>query len=189
MKVLLLSGYRTSENQEDPLGVGRTPTGERLLDRQIHLLSQLGMEVICVLAGHSADEQLRLCPRIANTELVFDSNETTTLATNAKSGLAAAPGESCFIMPIEISIPPGDLWRALKQEGFKFKNTEACHVLQAINDGGSPWHYGFPLFVTPFGNRQIRELNQFVSLTDPRLLFHKVVFDTETDLAPIAKAS
>ena len=189
MKAILLGGYRNSEHSEDPLGIQRVEGGQRQLDAQIHALSQLGMEVVCVLSGQHADEQLRLCPRIANTELVFDTNDHVNLASNLKAGLAATDGESCFVIPVEISPAPVPIWRALREDlrhiGFHTEHS----VLQAVDTRGAPWHFGFPLLVTRKGNELIRGLSSFQSLLDPRLNYRQVIYSPEAELAPKAEAA
>lgn len=188
MKAILLSGYRTSENNEEALGIGRDQSGQRTIDRHIHQLSQLGFEVVCVLSGAHADEQLRLCPRIANTELVFDTSDHVGLASNAKAGLGATDGEGCFIIPVEVTPPSGELWRFINQEWRRLGFQVESSVLQAVDPEGAPWHFGFPLLVTRKGNQLIREMTNFRSLTDPRLNYHHLVYQTEGILAPQSKA-
>lgn len=187
MKTVLLSGYRNSDFSETCLGVERDPTGQRLLDRQIHQLSQLGFEIVTVVAGDQADEQLRLCPRIANTELVFDTSDSVSLASNLKAGLNATDGEACFAIPVEVTPPPADLWRFLNQELRRIGFHNVGPVLQAVDAQGAPWHFGFPLLITRKGNQLIRELTNFRSLTDPRLPFDQAVYTGHGTLAPHLK--
>lgn len=187
MKVLLLAGYRNIVDEE-PLGLNRDPNGQRILDSRIRELSQLGFEVICVLAGSGADEQLRLCPRIANTELVFDTSDQLSLASNLKTGLAAAENEGCFVLPVEVAPPPADLWRMLRQELGRMGFHTESPILQAIDAQGAPWHLGFPLLITLAGNKQICKLSNFVSLVDPRLPYYQVVFEPQPEVAQQAKA-
>lgn len=175
MKILLLAGYRTSENSEEPLGIQRDESGQRLLDARIRQLSQLGLEVITVLAGIHADEQLRLCPRIANTELAFDTSDHICLATNLKAGLAATELEGCYVLPVEIPPPPAEVWRFLRQEWGRIGFHTETYILQATDAQGAPWHFGFPLLITAAGNKHIRKLNDFRSLMDTRLTYHQLV--------------
>ncbi len=188
MKVLLLSGYRTSENIEDALGVGREADGQRILDNRIQELSRLGFEIITVLAGHQADEQLRLCPRIANSEMVFDTSDHVNLASNLKAGLAATESEGCFVLPVEVPMPAPELWRFLNQEwGRQGFHTET-QVFQAVDAQGAPWHFGFPLLITKAGNQLIRKLSGFHSLLDSRLGYAQLVYLPQSEVAPEPKA-
>lgn len=190
MKTILLAGYRTSENSEAPLGLEReTGSGQRMLDARIHQLSQLGFEIITVLSGAQADEQLRLCPRIANTELVFDTSDHIGLASNVKQGLlAVGEAEGCYVLPVEIPPAPADLWRALRTEWGRIGFTTEIPLFQAVDGQGAPWHFGFPLLITHTGNQLIRGLNDFRGLTDPRLLYTHVVYDPQSAVAPGPKA-
>ncbi len=188
MKVLLLCGYRTSENSEDALGLAREADGQRALDNRIQELSRLGFEVITVLAGAQADEQLRLCPRIANTEMVFDTSDHVNLASNLKAGLAATDSEGCFVLPVEVPMPAPELWRFLNQEwGRQGFHTET-QVFQAVDAQGAPWHFGFPLLLTKAGNHHVRKLTGFLSLVDPRLSYSQLVYLPQSEVAPEGKA-
>jgi CTP:molybdopterin cytidylyltransferase MocA len=189
VKAILLSGYRASEFNEEPLGLNRGADGTRLLDAQIHQLSQLGLEVVCVVAGEAADQQLRVCPRIANTELAYDTSEQVSLASNVKAGLTASDGEACFIIPVEVIPPSGDQWRFLLQEWRRLGAAFDASVLQAVDPQGAPWHFGFPLLITRKGNQLIQKLSGFHSLTDPRLIYHHVAYQGESILAPPSKAA
>jgi hypothetical protein len=171
MKAILLSGYRSSEFNDPALGTDLLPTGERRLDNQIQQLQALGFEVICVVSGPDAEEQLRHCARIADTELVFDTNDNVSLASNLKAGLAATNGEGCFVIPVEIAAPPADVWRFLNQEWRRIGFTVDAPVIQATDAQGAPWHSGFPLIITRRGNELIRKMTSFHSLTDPRLSY------------------
>ena len=188
MKTLLLCGYRRSENGESILGLERDESHQRLLDRQIHDLSKLGFEVITVLSGDHADEQLRVCPRVANTELVFDTTPGPTLATNLRAGLAATDDEGCFVLPVEIPAPPADLWRFLVQEWHRQGFNAPVTLIQAADTEGAPWHFGFPLLITRTGNRELRKLQNLLSLSDPRLSYLHPVFQLEATLATGHKA-
>lgn len=188
MKVLLLCGYRTSENREDALGLAREANGQRTIENRIQELSRLGFEVITVLAGAHADEQLRLCPRIANTELAFDTSDQVDLASNLKAGLAATDGEGCFVLPVEVPLPGPELWRFLNQEWGRQGFHTPTQVYQAIHPEGAPWHFGFPLLITRSGNGHIRQLTNFRSLLDPRLRYTQLVYLHQSEVAPESKA-
>lgn len=190
MKVILLSGYRLRDEEEEALGLAHTPDGNgRLLDVQIRQLTQMGLEVVCVVSGQDADRQLSLCPRIANTELVYDSGDQVSLASNLKAGLAAAEGFGCFALPVEILAPPADLWRFLNHEWRRLGNAFDSSVLQAVNTQGAPWHFGFPLVITRKGNELIGKLTDFHSLTDARLTYHHVLYPSESTLALPSKGA
>ncbi len=183
MKVILLSGYRFKEGSEEALGLDRNAEGSRLLDVQIRELTQLGLEVVCVVSGQDADRQLSLCPRIANTELVYDSGSQVSLASNLKAGLTACEDLGCFALPVEIPAPPPELWRFLNHEWRRLGNAFDASVLQAVNSQGAPWHFGFPLVITRKGNEAISKLTDFHSLTDVRLNYHHVLYPTDSALA------
>lgn len=188
MKTLLLCGYRSSDNNEDILGIQRDENHQRLLDLQIQQLSNLGFEVITVLSGEHADEQLRVCPRIANTELVFDTSDSPTLASNLRAGLGATDDEGCFVLPVEIKPPSADVWRFLIQEWHKQGFNAPISILQAATVEGAPWHFGFPLLITRTGNRELRKLQNLLSLSDSRLSYLHPVFQLEATLATGPKA-
>lgn len=189
MKAILLSGYRASDFNEEPLGLTRAQGGATLMDTQIQQLIQLGLEVICVVSGQDAEQQLRVCPRIADTDLVFDTNDQVSLASNLKSGLAATGEEGCFALPVEITPPPAEVWRFLKHEWARLGFAFEAPVLQAVDAQGAPWHFGFPLLITKTGNKMIRGLTSFHSLTDSRLNYHHLPYQAESILAPQSKAA
>ena len=172
MKVLLLCGYRISDHEQIPLGLERTSSGECLIDRRIDELQAQGFEVICVLAGHSSEQVLRESRRLADVELVFDTNaEQASLASNLQAGLAATAGEGCFALPLEVPCPPPEAWASLRErwrrEGF---HTDIS-VFQLVAPLGAPWHFGFPLLISRKGNARIRASHGFVSLVDTRLKY------------------
>lgn len=172
MKVLLLSGYRET-NKDQALGLeGEKP----LLENQIQSLKAMGFEVVTVVSGPAADEQLRKCPAIADGDLIFDKTEQVSLASNLRSALDATEGESCFILPVEIPAPDRKIWQSLTQElrnqGFQTK----AAFLQAITPEGAPCHFGFPLLLTRNGQDQIREIDNLHTLNDARLEYHHLVF-------------
>ncbi len=177
MKVLLLCGYRSSSQIDEVPGLARDPSGQYLIDGHIQKLTRLGFEVVCVVAGPSADLQLRRCPRIANAELVFDTTDTPNVASNIKAGLEATEGEGCFAIPVEIPPPDLEVWHFLRenwrQRGF---HHPAC-VFQVVDSQGAPHHFGFPLLITRAGNKLIRETADFRSLADPRLDYHRLIWD------------
>lgn len=163
MKTLLLCGYRPVEENER--GVAET------IDRRIEQLKAFSSEVICVLAGPYADDLLRACPRISNVELVFDTHENANLTTNLRAGLAAIEGEACFVLPWEINPGRAETWGHLKTEFAKVGFATTHSILQAVDNQGAPFHYGFPLLVTRSGNDLLQELTDLRSLTDARLSY------------------
>ena len=149
----------------------------------------MGLEIVTVLSGAHADEQLRLCPRIANTELAFDTSDHICLASNVRQGLEAiSDAEGCYILPVEIPPPQADIWRFLRQEWGRIGFHTESPLFQAIDAQGAPWHFGFPLLMTTAGNQQIRKLPDFRSLRDPRLPYNQLVFDAESEVARLQKA-
>jgi hypothetical protein len=153
-------------------------------------LRELDTDPICVLSGAGADEQLRRCRSIAEVELVYDTNgPEVSLLTNIKAGLAAAEGEACFVLPVEIPCPSqADYWRVLK-EGWRQGGLHSqIALVQLLTAQGAPWHYGFPLLVTRFGNEEIRRLEGVKSLLDTRLKYLHLRPLAAATLAPAAKA-
>lgn len=159
MSVLLLCGYRKREEGEKALF-------HAVIDSRIRQLKWLGYNVICVLSGEYADDQLRYCPKIADCELVFDTQDEPNLATNLKAGLAGTDGAGCFMLPVEIPVPPREDWEAIR-EGWRTKG----FLTETNIYKGVASHYGFPLLVTRKGNSAIREMKGFRSLTDERLKY------------------
>lgn len=179
MKTLLLCGYRSSD--AIPLGLERDASGKTLIDRRIHELQALGFEVVCVLAGHSADVILRETNTLVEAELVFDTHsEDANLATNLKAALAATEGEGCFVLPLEVPCPPRPVWDYMRNEWRRLGFQTGISTFQYQ---GAPWH--FPLLVTRSGNKLIQGLTGFTSLSDTRLNYQFLLFSR---LAPEAKA-
>lgn len=179
MKVILLCGYRTNDNSEEALGLDRDEDGVTLIDRRIQQLCGLGLEVICVLSGHSAEKQLRHCTRIANVELAYDDESENCLASNIRAGLGAVEDDGCFVLPVEIPIPPAKVWQDLKEEWRKVRFDTDYAVLQPSEREGAPCQFGFPLLITRSGNQVLRDTPQIRSLVDARLKYLR--------LAPLAK--
>lgn len=174
MKTLLLCGYHESTEQ-NILGLNRDDSERTLIDRRIQEIKRLGFEIICVFGGKYADEQLRQTMHVADTELVYDTSDTISLASNIKAGLAATDGESCYVIPVEIQPPPLEYWHGLYKElrnkGFLWP----VSMLQGADIQGAPSHYGFPLLITRKGSQTIRDLSGFHSLLDSRLTYQHVV--------------
>lgn len=172
MKTLLLCGYRKSELGEPTLGLERGEDGVTLLERRIRQLKSLRHDIIVVLAGNEADEILRQCPSIADTELAYDTNDTeSTLTTNLKAGLAAGAGHSCYVLPVEIPVPEYPTWNFLR-EGFRRYALQAkVTIVQTLDSQGAPLHFGFPLLITRFGNSEIRATPELKTLADTRLKY------------------
>lgn len=159
MSVVLLCGYREREADEKALFYS-------VLDNRIRDLKRMGFDVVCVLSGAYADEQLRHCPRISECDLVFDTQEFPNLATNMKAGLAGTDGSGCFVLPVEIPVPKAEEWEALR-EGWRVRGflTETSIYKAAASQ------FGFPLLVTRKGNTTIREMTGFRTLLDERLRY------------------
>lgn len=177
MKVLLLCGYRVSESSEPTLGVD-------LIDKRILQLRRLGLEVICVLAGQSADDQLRICRRIADCELAFDTSDVPNVASNVKAGLAAVDGVGCVVLPVEVPVPDESFWHQLREKWRTIGFHTPHSILQMVDSQGAPCHHGFPLLITRKGNALIRELPEFKSLLDTRLNYLHVMHSVDSTLAP-----
>lgn len=189
MKTILLCGYRIHESPELAIGLERDADGLTTIDRRIQELTQLGLEVICVVAGRSADEQLRHCSRIANVELVYDDDAQACLATNLRAGLEAVEDDGCFVIPVELPCPPEELWSFLKEEWRKIRfHTDYC-VLQATQPEGAPWHLGFPLLITRKGNTELRDNPDIRSLVDARLKYLHLSPEVQPGLAPAKNAN
>jgi hypothetical protein len=159
MSVVLLCGYREREEGEIALFYS-------VLDTRIRDLKRMNFEVVCVLSGAYAEDQLRHCKRIADCELVFDTQENPNLATNLKAGLAGTDGAGCFVLPVEIPPPAPQEWETLR-EGWRMRGflTETSIYKAAASQ------YGFPILVTRKGNSTIRELTGFRTLLDERLRY------------------
>ncbi len=171
MKTLLLCGYRPPDENELALGVGvkRGPGGLSLLDQRIVQLTELGHELICVVNGASSDIQLRHSEKLPTTELVFDTNEPGTLISNTRSGVFAAPGEAFFVLPLEVPPPAPAAWAFLQNEYGKVGFGASHAMLQTPSGQGT--HYGFPLLLTRFGAKQLRDTPELRSLIDLRLKY------------------
>jgi hypothetical protein len=187
MKTLLLCGYRNSEQDEDILGLERDADGVTLIDRRIGQLRALDHQVVCVLAGSHADEQLRQSRLIEDCELVFDTNEPCNLISNTRSGAFVCDGEACFIWPIEIPPPPIAVWNFLRNEYGKVGFATSHAFLQTVSPQGAPCHFGFPLLMTREGGKVLRKLSDLRSLVDTRLKTLHLEFDVEAELEPAVK--
>lgn len=178
MKSILLSGYRPG------LCLERSASGELLIDIRIHELQRLGFEAICVLAGNEADDVLRESRALMDVELVFDTHETPTLASNLKAGLHATEGEGCYTLPLEVAPPQLKIWNFLREQwrisGFQTSTT----AFQTVDAQGAPCHFGFPLLISRSGNGLVRGLTGFTSLVDTRLKYQHLVYSEEATLAP-----
>lgn len=162
MKALLLCGYRTLDPSENALGLERDAEGRTLIDRRIQQLQSYGLTVVTVLAGDSADEQLRHSRMIAQTEMAF-ANGRNILA-NVKEGLALLKEEACFALPVEVEPPPQEVWKFLLNEYGKLGfATEQC-CLQT-----SMCH--FPLLLTHSGCQTLQNTEDLSSLVDARLKY------------------
>src|SRR2546423_43997 len=115
MKVLLLCGYRPTDSLEPVLGLARDENGATLIDQRIVALRELGLEIVTVLGGRTADEQLRQSRCIQYTDLAFDTSESPSLLNNTLAGHAVMTGtsEAYFVMPVEVPLPPQELWHFL----------------------------------------------------------------------------
>lgn len=179
MEVLLLAGYR---NQ--PIGIETLENGECWIDHQIRSLQQIGLTPIVVLSGAHADDVLRVSRRLESCELVFDANDKeSNLFSNLRSGLHATE-DACFVMPLEVSIPPETVWKKLKLELLQHGLLTRHHILQLALDEGAAWqHSGFPLLVTAVGGRVILDLENATGLTDERIRYHRL---STVELATVA---
>lgn len=191
MTTLLLCGYRSSDHNEGPMGLDRDQAGSPLIDRRLETLFALGHSVICVLAGDQADEQLRQSRRVVDADLVFDTHGAeVSLTTNVKAGLAAIPGEACFVLPVEVPWPQeSDLARILRSALQAPDFCESVDIVRAVKASGDPWRYGFPLLVTPQGNRRLPRLPNLTSLADIRLKYENLIYPAQAALAPAGKAA
>ena len=188
MKTLLLCGYRAGDNAENPIGVERDIDGQTVIDRRILQLRELGHDIIAVLAGATADEQLRQCRLIQTTELAFDISEPAgTLLSNTQAGALATNGEGFYVLPAEIPVPSPAIWNFLLNEYGKLGfATNEC-LLQAVTPQGAPWQFGFPLLVTRNGNKLLRNTPELKSLVDARLKSLQLEFKPHAELEPVSK--
>lgn len=186
MKVILLAGYRPSDEDAPALGMQTDNDGVTLLDRRIAELRAHGFPVVCVIAGTRADEILRGSTMLAEAELVYDTNNNeATLASNLKAGLAACPGEAVLALPVEIATPPWRVWTYLRQSWRTHLYHEPVAALQIVE--GAPSHHGFPLLVTRAGNAQIVKATELRSLADTRLKYLHLRYSEEAALALLEK--
>jgi molybdopterin-guanine dinucleotide biosynthesis protein A len=177
MKILLLCGYRSTDASEVPLGLQRDEKRVTLLDRQISILMLFGYEVITVLSGAAADEQLRQSRRLPQTEMVFDQSVRPSLLSNAREGALSARHEACFVLPVEIPVPPAEIWNSLRNEYARIGFQTEKSVIQV---GGAAHHYGFPLLFTRQGAECLQITEDLNGLSDARLSY--------LHLAPEAKS-
>jgi hypothetical protein len=93
------------------------------------------------------------------------------LISNTRSGVFAAPGEACFVLPVEVPVPPHEVWTFLYNEYGKAGFGARLALLQAVQalNQEAPWHFGFPLLLTRFGGQLLRETPDLRSLLDTRL--------------------
>ena len=185
MKVMLLCGYRTCEESETGLGLSRDENGVTLIDQRIRQLGELGLEVLTVLAGQGADEQLRACHHIQEAEIACDNNSQLSLLSNVKAGAEILADEAFLLLPLEIPFPPQVLWKFLINEHGKAGFNTPSGVIQAIDsEQGAPKYFGFPLLVTRQGTRLLQDDSvQLTDLTDARLKYHQPVYSEEASLA------
>lgn len=181
MKTLLLCGYRNLDLNENSL-----------IDRRIQQLWNLealvGTDLICVLSGAHADDQLRQSRHLSKVEIAFDTNhQDVHLLTNIRAGLAACTDrEPCFVLPIEIPCPENQVWQTLK-EGLRASGIHSeYHLIQIADKGASATSFGFPLIITAKGNQLIRKQKNISSLVDPQLKYLRL--SPEGALASIEKA-
>lgn len=161
MKTLVLAGYRPSS----PHVLGANELSDR-----IRRLKALNHDVVVVLSGAQADDQLRACPELADCELIFDEIKNVTMLSNVQASLSAL-NEACFLYPVEVPWPGDQVWTFLHNElvkvGFRTKNA----FLQAATTEGAPWQMGFPILLTNAGQEQIESISDLSGLTDARLPF------------------
>jgi hypothetical protein len=181
MKTLLLCGYRPLDTSERALGIERDELGQTLIDRRIQQLRNLGQEVVCVLAGPEAEIQLREGRAIQDAELIFDTN-TPSLLANLKAGLQALIGEACFVLPVEVPLPPDEVWQSLRYEFLRLGTQAKEHMLQAVTAEGAPCQLGFPLLVTISGVKLLQNSTNLTHLLDPQLKYRHVL---QSDVAPM----
>ncbi len=169
---MLLCGYRNTDPNEETLGLNLDSNGMTLIDYRISQLEARGHDIVCVLSGNSADEQLRCCPKIANTELVFDTNEDAySLISNTRAGAFATEREAIFVLPLEVTPPAQSAWKFLLYELARIGYATPYSLLQAVTAQGAPCHFGFPLLLTREGSSLLRENADMTSLVDKRLKY------------------
>jgi hypothetical protein len=176
MRVLLLCAYRALDEGEAPLGLKRDADGKTILDRQIEALLALDLEVTCVLAGNEAEEQLRQSPRLLEADMVFDTAKPLSLMSNLREGALNAPHEACFVLPVEIPVPPREVWDFLRNEYAKAGFNAEKSVLQAE---GAPCQHGFPLLFTFHGCQHVQNFKDLNGLVDTRLSYLHLALETK----------
>lgn len=169
MKTILLCGYRKTEANEESLGLTTDANGTPLIDRKVGRLKELGHEVICVLAGNSADQLLRRSRLLESCELIFDTNdEQASLASNVRAATFGIEDEASFIHPIEVPLPSPEIWSLLMHELAKVGYSTQASFLQAL---GAPCQFGFPLLLTRNGAKLFRSTPGVTRLIHPQLKY------------------
>ena len=162
MKVLLLCGYRSLDPLEKAVGLERDGEGRTLIDGRILQLKAMGLSVITVLSGETADEQLRHSPLIAQTDMAFANGRN--LLANIQEGLTLLKEEACFALPVEVPPPPQEVWKFLLNEYGKLGfATEECGLQTAMCH--------FPLLLTHHGCQRLQNTEGLTSLVDARLKY------------------
>jgi hypothetical protein len=170
MKAILLAGYRTPQKHEGPVGSSIEANGKSQLSNQILAWKNFGCEVVVILAGAQADEQLRTCKELIDVELAFDTTAHPNLISNLRAGMHTTE-DGAFIFPIELPFPGHEICQFLKAEFAKAGFRTPHALLQALDVQGAPWQDGFPLLVTRVGNKLIRNHDDLTGLIDPRLSY------------------
>lgn len=162
MQCILLAGYRQSTT-DDLLGFKETENGSFQLREAIRGLKASGHQVTVVLSGNVADEQLLRCREIMNCELVFDTHgDEANLMTNVRSGLEAVDNH-CFIFPVELTLPPPEVWKGLLAQLQMAGYATASHIFR------SEFGHHFPLLLTRKGREVILDDTQINSFLDTKL--------------------
>lgn len=169
MNTILLAGFQDSEKKNSGM---IEFNGQLWIDWQIEQLLSLGHQVTVVLGDVHSELLLSESKLIKMCDLVFDTNEITTLMTNLRAGLHSVVRHS-NILPITTPAPHSEAWNRLSDHYFRI-NAEKFDLLRSFCPIDGQMHEGFPLIVTRVGAKKIKANEEIKSLTDSRLTFSPV---------------
>lgn len=168
MKTLLLT--HANENAVYQ-ALTQMPDGSIFIDQQIRSLRALGFEPYIILDQSNAEEILRQSQEVEECEIIYDTVETPNFCTNLQAGLFAVQ-RFCFALPVTTPVPPKSVWNQLSRVFFHHGDRIDKDIIQAFYSAFSNILPGYPLLITPRGNRRIKGFDVFKSLNDKRVQIH-----------------
>lgn len=171
MKVILLAGQNPF-SLTYPVSLAAFDN-QPLLDHHIELVVKLGFEPLVVLDGKDADLVLLNSKKLAQVELIYDTNDIPTFMTNLRSGLYATHRE-CFVLPIWQQIPSKKAWQQMIYSYYHRDLNQLAHVVQPYCPVNGEMTAGFPLLVTKNGRLFLRRNKDIQSLSDERVKLARV---------------